>query len=75
MPVHKGAVKALKEAGAWSDDQEKYNNELFKRQEVLISAWNDFNKAGPSSDSAKFTEDWMAVRKAALARAGMIDTF
>ena len=26
VPVHKGAVKALKEAGAWSDDQEKFNN-------------------------------------------------
>jgi len=75
VPVHKGAVKALKEAGAWSDDQEKYNNELFKRQEVLIAAWNDFSKAGPSSDPAKLTEEWMAVRKAALARAGMIDTF
>jgi len=75
VPVHKGAVKALKEAGAWSDDQEKYNNELFKRQAVLISAWNDFSKAGPSSDAAKFTEDWMALRRAALAKAGMVDTF
>jgi len=75
VPVHKGAVKALKEAGAWSDDQEKYNNELFKRQEVLIAAWNGFSKGSPSSDPAKFTEEWMAVRKAALAKAGMIDTF
>ncbi len=75
VPVHKGAVKALREAGAWSNDQEKYNNELFKRQEVLIAAWNDFSKGSPSSDSAKFTEDWMTARKAALAKAGMIDTF
>ena len=75
VPVHKGAVKALKEAGAWSDDQEKYNNELFKRQEALIAAWNGFSKGSPSSDPAKFTEEWMAVRKAALAKASMIDTF
>jgi hypothetical protein len=75
VPVHKGAVKALREAGAWSSDQEKYNNELFKRQEVLIAAWNDFGRGSPSSDPAKFTEDWMAARKAALAKAGMIDTF
>jgi len=27
------------------------------------------------SDSAKFTEEWMTARKAALAKAGMIDTF
>jgi TRAP transporter TAXI family solute receptor len=75
VPVHKGAVKALREAGAWSSDQEKYNNELFKRQEVLIAAWNDFGRGNLSSDPAKFTEDWMAARKAALAKAGMIDTF
>ena len=50
VPVHKGAVKALKEAGAWSDDQEKHNNALFKRQEVLLAAWADFNKGNPSSD-------------------------
>jgi TRAP transporter TAXI family solute receptor len=75
VPVHKGAVRALREAGAWSSDQEKYNNELFKRQEVLIAAWSDFGRGSPSSDPAKFTEDWMAARKAALAKAGMIDTF
>jgi TRAP transporter TAXI family solute receptor len=75
VPVHKGAVKAFKEAGAWSDDQEKYNNALLKRQEVLIAAWNEFMKGNPSSDSAKFTEEWMAARKAALTKANLIDTF
>ena len=75
VPMHKGAVKALKEAGAWSDDQEKHNNALLKRQEILIAAWNDFMKGSPSADAAKFTEEWMAARKAALAKAGMIDTF
>jgi TRAP transporter TAXI family solute receptor len=75
VPVHKGAVKALKEAGAWSDDQEKFNNALFKRQEVLLAAWADFSKGNPPSDPAKFTEDWMKARKAALTKAGMTDIF
>jgi TRAP transporter TAXI family solute receptor len=75
VPVHKGAVKAMKEAGAWSDDQEKYNNALLKRQDVLIAAWNEFIKGNPSSDSAKFAEEWMAARKAALTKANLIDTF
>jgi TRAP transporter TAXI family solute receptor len=75
VPTHKGAVKALKEAGAWSDDQDKHNNALLKRQDTLIAAWNDFMKGTPSADAAKFTEEWMAVRKAALAKAGMVDTF
>jgi TRAP transporter TAXI family solute receptor len=75
VPVHKGAVKALKEAGAWSDDQETHNNALFKRQDVLQAAWADFSKGSPSSDPAKFTEEWMKVRKAALTKAGMTDIF
>ncbi|HEY0850757.1 MAG TPA: TAXI family TRAP transporter solute-binding subunit [Bradyrhizobium sp.] len=75
VPVHPGAVKALKEAGAWSDDQEKHNKALFKRQEVLQAAWGDFNKGNPSSDPAKFTEEWMKTRKAALAKAGIADSF
>jgi TRAP transporter TAXI family solute receptor len=75
VPVHKGAVKALKEAGVWSDDQEKYNNALFKRQELLQATWADFNKGTPSSDPAKFTEEWMKLRKAALSKAGMTDSF
>jgi TRAP transporter TAXI family solute receptor len=75
VPVHKGAVKALKEAGVWSDDQERHNNVLFKRQEVLLAAWADFSKGNPSSDPAKFAEDWMKARKAALTKAGMTDIF
>ncbi len=75
VPVHPGAVKALKEAGAWSDDQDKHNNELLKRQEVLIGAWNGYIKGIPASDPAKLTEEWMAVRKAALAKAGISDNF
>ncbi len=45
VPVHPGAVKALKEAGAWSDDQEAHNNALFKRQSVLTAAWTEFGKS------------------------------
>jgi TRAP transporter TAXI family solute receptor len=71
VPVHKGAVKALKESGAWSDDQETWNNNLFKRQETLIAAWADFNKANPPSDAKEFETAWMKTRAAALTKAGM----
>lgn len=73
VPVHKGAVKALKEAGAWSDDQEKFNNDLVKRQQLLIDAWTDFNKANPPADAAKFNEEWMKARKTALAKNNLPD--
>jgi TRAP transporter TAXI family solute receptor len=75
VPVHAGAVKALKEAGAWSDDQDRHNKALLKRQDVLIAAWADFNKGNPSSDATKLTEEWMKARKAALTKAGIADSF
>src|SRR3954462_5985448 len=54
VPVHPGAVKALKEAGAWSDDQEAHNNALIKRQAVLGAAWADYTRSNPSADGKQF---------------------
>ena len=75
VPVHKGAVKALKEAGAWSDAQEKHNAGLLTRQDVLKKAWDEFVKASATGEAAKFTEDWMKARNAALKKANLVDTF
>ncbi|MBR1268236.1 TAXI family TRAP transporter solute-binding subunit [Bradyrhizobium sp. AUGA SZCCT0222] len=75
VPLHPGAVKALKEAGQWSDDQEAHNNALFKRQAVLAAAWADYGKASPPSDEKAFLDGWMKARAAALAKAGMPNGF
>ncbi|MDP1868709.1 MAG: TAXI family TRAP transporter solute-binding subunit [Bradyrhizobium sp.] len=75
IPVHPGAVKALKEAGQWSDDQEAHNNALFKRQAVLAAAWADFGKASPPSDDKEFLAAWTKARAAALKKANMPDGF
>ncbi|MEA2897258.1 MAG: hypothetical protein QOJ84_2873 [Bradyrhizobium sp.] len=75
VPVHPGAVKALKEAGAWSDDQEAHNNALFKRQAVLTAAWADYGKSSPPSDDKAFLGGWMKARAAALQKAGMPNGF
>lgn len=75
VPVHKGAVKALKEAGSWSNDQDKHNNNLYKRQETLIAAWADYNKANPPSDPKEFANGWMKARNAALSKGGMANGF
>ncbi|MCA6112358.1 TAXI family TRAP transporter solute-binding subunit [Bradyrhizobium cenepequi] len=75
VPVHPGAVKALKEAGQWSDQQEAYNNALFKRQEVLTAAWAEYGKSNPPSDDKAFLEGWMKARAAALAKANMTNGF
>jgi TRAP transporter TAXI family solute receptor len=75
VPVHPGAVKALKETGAWSDDQEAHNNALFKRQAVLTAAWADYGKSSPPSDDKAFLDGWMKARAAALNKANMPNGF
>jgi TRAP transporter TAXI family solute receptor len=75
VPVHAGAVKALKEAGQWTADQETYNNALFKRQAVLAAAWADHGKSNPPSDEKEFLAAWMNARAAALKQANMPNGF
>ena len=75
VPVHPGAVKALKEAGQWTAEQEAYNNGLYKRQEVLASAWAGYNKNNPPSDDKAFLDGWVKARAAALAKANMPNGF
>jgi hypothetical protein len=75
VPVHAGAVRALKEAGYWSAEQEAHNNALFKRQEVLVSAWAEYNKGNPPSDDKAFLDGWMKARGTALAKADMPNGF
>lgn len=75
VPVHPGAVKALKEAGQWSDDQEAHNNALLKRQAVLAAAWADYGKSNPPSEDKEFLASWMNTRAAALKKADMPNGF
>jgi TRAP transporter TAXI family solute receptor len=75
LPYHDGAVKALKEAGAWTEAAQKHNDMLVKRQDTLVKAWADFNKTNPPADKDAFTKAWMAARKSALENAGMPTVF
>jgi TRAP transporter TAXI family solute receptor len=75
VPLHPGAVTALKEAGHWSAEQEAHNNALLKRQDVLAAAWADYNKGNPPADEKAFLESWMKARAAALAKAKMPNGF
>lgn len=75
VPVHPGAVKALKEAGQWTAEQDARNNGLLKRQEVLAAAWAEYGKASPPSDDKAFLDGWMTARAAALAKANMPNGF
>jgi TRAP transporter TAXI family solute receptor len=75
VPVHPGAVKALKEAGQWTAEQDAHNNALYKRQEVLASAWAEYSKGNPPSDEKAFLDGWTKARAAALAKANLPNGF
>jgi TRAP transporter TAXI family solute receptor len=75
VPFHPGAVKALKEAGNWSDADQAHNDGLIKRQGVLAATWTDYSKSNPPSDDAAFLSGWMTARAAALAKANMPNGF
>lgn len=71
MPYHAGSVRALKEAGVWTDAAERHNAGLVKRQEVLGTAWQAFLRTNPSDDKEAFRQAWMKAREAALKGAGL----
>jgi hypothetical protein len=75
LPYHEGAVRALKEAGAWKAEHEAHNQKLLKRQETLAGAWAAFLKTNPPEDKGAFGKGWAAARKAALVAAGMDPVF
>ncbi|MDI1287534.1 MAG: TAXI family TRAP transporter solute-binding subunit [Reyranella sp.] len=70
VPYHDGAIRAFKEKGVWTDAAQKHNDNLVKRQQVMLDAWKAYSAGGPSDDKA-FAEGWMKARAAALQKAGM----
>lgn len=70
-PFHPGAIKAYKEAGAWTAKDQEHTDKLMARQKVLGDAWTAYLKTNPSDDKEAFRKGWLDARKAALAKAGM----
>jgi TRAP transporter TAXI family solute receptor len=73
IPYHDGAIRALKEAGVWTDAAQKHNDALLKRQEVLAAAWKAFVATNVAED--KFATAWVTARADALKKAGMPAVF
>jgi TRAP transporter TAXI family solute receptor len=71
LPLHAGAVRAVKEAGAWKPEHEAHQQAMLKRQAVLASAWNAYLKSKTPEDRDAFRSGWMAARADALKKAGM----
>lgn len=71
LPFHPGALRAIKEAGAWKAEFDAHQQMLLKRQGVLGSAWAAYLKTNPPEDRDAFRKGWMAARAQALKKAGM----
>ncbi|WP_135468175.1 TAXI family TRAP transporter solute-binding subunit [Crenalkalicoccus roseus] len=70
VPYHPGAVRALREAGAWKDEHDAHNQALIRRQEVLADAWRRYAQGAPQ-EAAAFAEGWMRARAEALRAANL----
>lgn len=72
FPYHTGSIKYFKEKGVWTDEHQKHNDMLLKRQDVLAAAWKKMDM-GLADDA--FIAAWQKVRASALEEAGMDVTF
>jgi uncharacterized protein len=68
IPYDAASIKYFKEKGAWSDEYQRHNDSLLKRQDVLAKAWKETLKMKSGGDD--FRDYWMKHRAAALRAAG-----
>lgn len=66
VPYHEGAVRYLKEVGAWTDAAQKHNDQLLARQAALSEAWEKLRAEEPDN----WDETWAEHRRKALADGG-----
>lgn len=73
MPYHDGAIRYFKEKGVWTDELQKHNDGLVRRQEVLQQAWD--RAIAEASDKKlplkEFSKHWMKIRAGVLREAAL----
>ena len=70
IPYHDGAIAFFKSKGKSTEADQKNNDLLIKRQDILANAWKEV-KARTHANEQAFEADWMKTRADALAGAGM----
>lgn len=70
-PYHDGAIRYYKEIGKWSDADQAHNDNLIKRQEALMKAWEELKAEGPDN----WAEAWDKKRRDALEAGGFAVVF
>lgn len=71
VPYHEGAIRYYTEKGVWSDAAQAHNDNLVKRQEALIDAWDALKETDPEDWEAA----WAQARRQALKDGGFEITF
>ena len=67
-PIHKGAIKYLKEKNLWSKENELWNNARLKRLNLLQNTWKNFIKNNKNLDEKTFKIEWTKERNLVLAK-------
>jgi len=72
VPYHEGAVRYFRDKKVWTEEAERHNRELLRRQEVLAAAWSRAQDEAQKQKvgTAKFPELWMKIRAEELRKAG-----
>ncbi|MEQ8485264.1 MAG: TAXI family TRAP transporter solute-binding subunit [Pseudomonadales bacterium] len=70
VPYHEGTVALFRQLGVWNDVREAHNQELLRRQTVLLETWERVRAGSHASDEA-FTDAWLRARTDALVAAGL----
>jgi len=69
LPYHPGAIRYFRETGRWTEEDERYNATLLRRQEVLATAWQEM--LATDVDDKGFESAWSTLRTRRLTEAGL----
>ena len=69
VPFHAGAVRYFRQAGVWTSELDRHNQQLVHRQKILEAAWQEL-LAENLQNNAAFTKRWRALRALRLEQAG-----
>ena len=71
LPLHDGAIMAIRESGAWKAEYDTHQQTMVRRQGVLADTWSAYMKGSPPDAPEAFRKGWMGARADALKKAGM----
>lgn len=59
VPFHDGAVQFFERVGRWSEQLQARQDALLEREELMLSAWDDFwEEHGDSGEAAQRWYSW-----------------